>query len=71
MQNNQLIAGWVYKNGELARKRLDNFTIGLSAILGLLICITITWFLPKLDSGVHTKIESWIFVILFFDQKPQ
>jgi len=62
--DNKLIAGWVYKKGELAKKRLDNFIIGLSMLISFAICMLAM--LPVAAIGpVKEKLGTWLFIIAF------
>jgi len=65
METNEFITGWVYKKGELARRRLNNFTIGLSAAISLVVCLLVVFPLTQLDPTIKGKIGDWVFFMAF------
>jgi hypothetical protein len=66
MVKNELLASWVYRQGELAKQRFMEKTGLVALIAGLLLFIAIMYPLILWDTIVFNKITGWILVIALF-----
>ena len=41
----ELIAGWIYKKGELVKQRMDSWVLGIAAVASLVLTFTVASFL--------------------------
>ena len=65
MPQNEMITGWVYKKGELTRKRINDWNLGIAIILSLILSAVITY--PLIDKDyvlLRGKIGGWMYVIV-------
>jgi putative transposon-encoded protein len=62
----ELIAAWIYKNGELVKQRMKHFFLAIAVIIALLLTFTLAW--PMVSSGVpfFKKAVSWKILLFFF-----
>ncbi|MEI9957556.1 MAG: hypothetical protein WDM90_14955 [Ferruginibacter sp.] len=61
-----LIASWVYTKGELGKKKLDSWMVGIAAIIALALTFTFVWPLLQTNIPFTGKISNFIFIIVLF-----
>jgi hypothetical protein len=66
MVKNEMLASWVYKNGELAKQRFMEKTGVIAMITGLVLFIAVMYPLILWDTIVFNKITGWIILIALF-----
>jgi hypothetical protein len=66
MVKNEMLASWVYRNGELYKQRFMEKTGMVALITGLVLFIAIIYPLILWDTIVFNKITGWILVIALF-----
>ena len=61
-----LITTWVYKKGELAKQRMENWILGVAVIISLLLTFTVAWPLTYTHLPFTGKINSLLLLLVFF-----
>ncbi|MEP6674986.1 MAG: hypothetical protein ABJA78_07520 [Ferruginibacter sp.] len=65
MAQNEMITGWIYKKGELTRKRINDWNLGIAIIISLILSAVITY--PLIDKNyilLRGRIGGWMYVIV-------
>ena len=62
----ELIAGWIYKKGELVKQRMDSWVLGIAAVASLVLTFTVAWPLTHTDIPFTGKINQWLLLLVFF-----
>jgi len=62
----ELIAAWVYKNGELAKQKMDNQIVGIAAVIALVLTFTVAWPITHTNIPFTGKINKFLLLLVFF-----
>lgn len=62
----ELIAGWIYKKGELVKQQMDSWVLGIAAVASLVLTFTVAWPLTHTDIPFTGKINQWLLLLVFF-----
>jgi len=62
----ELIASWIYSKGELGKKKLDSWMVGIAAIIALALTFSFVWPLLQTDIPFTGKISKFIFIAVLF-----
>jgi hypothetical protein len=59
----ELIAAWVYKKGELAKKKLDGWLVAIAAIISIAFTFIIAWPILKTNIPFTGKISNFLLLL--------
>ena len=62
----ELITAWVYKKGELAKQRMENWILVIAVVISLLLTFTVAWSLTYTHFLFTRKINSLLLLLIFF-----
>ena len=62
----ELIAAWVYKKGELVKKKMDSWLIGIAAIVSIVFTLTLAWPILKTNIPYTGKVSNFLLLLTWF-----